>query len=158
MLLPSQVQLRAVTSDLPSLMQGLLPGDGGEEITSEHLAAFWEALAPLVDYVTHGGQRYGQRTKTEGRSIAQRIFVLTHILKPGVCGFRNMVEIGRHLGVCRSMIMRHMKDFNAAFGVYAPGQKRVSVAEQGVFREAGLRGHETRRRRQQEAAEETNYV
>ena len=70
--------------------------------------------------------------------------MLTHILKPGLLGFRTYEEIGAEFGVCRSLIMRHVKDFNVTFGIYGTNQKRVSVQTEGVYVEVGYKGHRTR--------------
>jgi hypothetical protein len=63
-------------------------------------------------------------------SVMQRVHVLTYMLMPEEMGFRTHAELARHLGICKSLVMRHVKDFNVAFGIYTPSQKRVSLSLQ----------------------------
>lgn len=131
----------------------------GEEITAGHLAAFFESITPVMDYVHFSGQRWKDPSKLTTNTmvtITQRLHVVAYMIYPWILGFKTMVELGAHLGVCKSMIMRHVKDFNVTFGIYGLNQKRVSChgdvgSGVGSYVEAAFKGHETRRRRQAEA-------
>ena len=64
-------------------------------------------------------------------------------------------NLAKYLGISKSMVMRAVKDFNVTFGIYASSQKNVSNlgdvgGETGSYVLAGIRGHETRRRRKAE--------
>lgn len=101
----------------------------GEEVTADGMAAYFESIKPLVNYVMYSGQRYAdpkKLTKNEPSTVTQRVYVLTHMLKPAIFGFKKNVEVARELNVSKSLIMRAVKDFNVAFGIYAPNQKKVS--------------------------------
>ena len=140
---PPRAHREPVKSDLSGLVEHLSASED-EKATPEQLTAFFTAFAPVVEYLTHSGQRFGKRSTCSPVTITQRIYVLTHIIKPGLLGFRTYEEIGAEFGVCRSLIMRHVKDFNVTFGIYGTNQKRVSVQTEGVYVEVGYKGHRTR--------------
>lgn len=153
-------------SELCPLAEKLMVREG-EGFTPDELLAFFEAITPLVEYVEKSGQRLkGQeRLSVNGpAAINQRIHVMTHMIYPWMIGgSRTHVKLGEELGVCRSMIMRHVKDFNVAFGIFGSTQKSVSKhgdigGDCGTYVEAAYRGHETRRHRkaEREAAANTN--
>lgn len=135
-----------MTSEFSALAERLR----GEEFTPAALRAFLAAMRPLADFVHYSGQRWkGEQklTRNGPETVAQRVFVLTHIIKPRLHEFKTYEELGELFGVGKSMIRRHVADFNATFGIYGTSQKRVSVQTNGVYKEAGRRGHETRRKR-----------
>ena len=127
----------------------------GEEITPEGWAAYLHSFEPIIAYIHFGGQRWRnpkKLTRNQISTVGQRVHVLTYMLNPNDLGFHTHTEMGRYLGISKSLVMRHVADFNAAFGVYGSSQKKVSVhgdigGDAGVYVEAGKRGHETRRRR-----------
>ncbi len=158
----SEMHHEAPESDLCPLAERLLVKEG-EEVTAEHLSAFFQAISPVVNYVHFSGQRWKDPSMISTNTavtMTQRIYVMTHVIYPWVLGCKTMIELGALLGVCRSMIMRHMKDFNVAFGVFGSNQKAVRhhadhLGAVGTYVEAGLRGHETRRRKKAERDAQT---
>lgn len=132
----------------------------GEEVTANGMAAFFVTMEPIIHFIHFGGQRWkdpNKLTKNDPVSVMHRVHVLTYMLLPGELGFSKHVELAHHLGVTKSLVMRHIKDFNVAFGIYSPSQKRVSAhgdigSGVGTYVEAGKRSHETRRRREAERA------
>ena len=132
----------------------------GDEPTPDGMAAFFGTVEPLIHFVHFSGQRFKDPSKLGRNSpnvITQRVHVLTYMLYPSELEIESLshTTLAKHLGISKSMVMRAVKDFNVAFGIYATSQKNVSThgeigGESGTYVLAGIKGHQTRRRREAE--------
>lgn len=128
---------------------------GGGEFSASDFRRMMAAFGPIFDFLLHRDQREGKPSEhlNSLHIIGQRALVMRHMTCPRASTFGNFADMARAWGVSRSAVGKHVRDWNAAFGIFGSNQKNRSEYEQGEspilrskkYSEAAKRSHITRR-------------
>lgn len=138
-------------------------GQEGEDFSASDFRRMMAAFGPIFDFLLHKDQRDGEVTSHVNplHIIGQRALVMRHMTCPRASTFGNFADMARAWGVSRTVVARHVRDWNAAFGMFGANQKTRSEYDQGEspvlrskkYSEAAKRSHVTRRFRRKASQE-----
>jgi hypothetical protein len=148
----------AYEPDIAAEIDGEERGEDGETLTASDFRKLTQAFGPIFGYLLNRNQREGIAIPiTDLAAIGQRVQVMRHMTSPRASDFGNFADMARAWNVSRTVVARHVRDWNAVFGIFSSCQKtRIDYDQEDSpklrsrkYSEAAKRGHATRRFRRQ---------